>query len=43
MDVVKYLLILLIAHVLGDFYFQTEKMTKSKEEQYTGILIHSLE
>ena len=43
MDVEKYLIILLIAHILGDFYFQTEKLAKLKEERYTGVLIHSFE
>lgn len=43
MDVEKYLFILLIAHVIGDFYFQTEKIARLKEERYTGVLLHSLE
>ena len=42
MDIVKYLIILLIAHVLGDFYFQADETVKSKEKRYTEVLIHSL-
>lgn len=37
----KYLLILGIGHLLGDFYFQNEKMAKYKEEEYKGVLWHS--
>lgn len=43
MDVKRYLLVVLLAHVLGDFYFQTEKIAKAKTERYTGVLLHSLE
>lgn len=39
----KYLLILGTAHVLGDFYLQTEKIAKQKEEKYVGVLWHCLE
>ncbi|MDE6607228.1 MAG: DUF3307 domain-containing protein [Lachnospiraceae bacterium] len=37
----KYLLILGIGHLLGDFYFQNEKMAKRKDEEYAGVLWHS--
>ncbi len=32
-----------IGHLLGDFYFQNEKMSKYKEEKYKGVILHSLE
>lgn len=41
--IVKYLLALGIGHVLGDFYFQTEKLAKEKDEKFTGVLKHSIE
>ncbi len=41
--IVKYLLMLGIGHLLGDFYFQNEKMSKYKEEKYKGVILHSLE
>lgn len=43
MDVVNYVLIFLIAHVLGDFYFQSENMANKKQNSYIGVLIHSIE
>lgn len=39
----KLLLLMMIGHVLGDFYFQTEKIAKQKEKMFKGVLIHSLE
>lgn len=39
----KYLLILGLGHLLGDFYFQTEKRAKEKEKNYSGVLKHSAE
>lgn len=39
----KYLLILGIAHLLGDFYFQSEKMARYKDETYKGVLLHCTE
>lgn len=39
----KYLLILGIGHVLGDFYLQNDKLAKRKEEEYKGVLIHAVE
>ncbi len=38
----KYLLILGIGHVLGDYYFQTDKMAKEKDEYFAGVVKHSL-
>lgn len=41
--IIKYLLVLGIGHLLGDFYFQNEKTAKYKDEKYKGVLLHSLE
>lgn len=41
--IIKYLLILGLGHVLGDFYFQNEKIVKEKDEKYRGVVWHSLE
>lgn len=41
--IIKYLLILGTGHLMGDFYFQNEKIAKYKEEKYKGVLLHSLE
>lgn len=41
--VFKYLLILGIGHLLGDFYLQNEKISKYKDAKYKGILLHSAE
>lgn len=41
--ITKYLLILATGHVLGDFYLQTEKLSKLKKEKYRWVLLHSLE
>ncbi|WP_026661130.1 DUF3307 domain-containing protein [Butyrivibrio sp. AC2005] len=38
----KYILPLMIGHILGDYYFQTEKIAEEKEKSYRGIVIHSL-
>ena len=34
--------LLLIFHVLGDFYFQTEKMALEKAAKYRGVIKHSV-
>lgn len=34
-------LILLLAHILGDFYFQSENLAKSKNKSFHKLLIHS--
>ena len=39
----EYLFLLLIGHVLGDFYFQSEKIAKVKDKKYSGVLRHSVE
>lgn len=39
----KYLLVLGIGHILGDFYFQTDKMVKKKDECFKGVFVHSIE
>lgn len=36
------LMILLFAHILSDFYFQTESMAKKKERYFKYIIIHSI-
>lgn len=38
----KYFLLLLLGHVLGDFYTQTPKMAKQKETELKIVLQHSL-
>lgn len=35
-------LVLLCAHLLGDYYFQTKTLANKKGEKYSGILEHSL-
>ena len=35
-------LILLLAHLLGDYYFQPQKLADKKEKAYSAVLIHSL-
>lgn len=39
----KYLLILGIGHLLGDFYLQNEKIAAYKKEKYKGVVLHSAE
>lgn len=39
----KFLLILGIGHVLGDFYFQTDKMAQQKDKSWKGIVKHAIE
>lgn len=34
-------LALLTAHTLGDFYFQTDKMSKEKEKNFEALIFHS--
>lgn len=34
--------LLLIFHLLGDFYFQTEKMALEKAGKYRGVIKHSI-
>lgn len=41
--VTRYLLVLGMAHLLGDFYFQNEKIASAKDKSYKGVLIHSIE
>lgn len=38
----KVLTILLLAHFLGDFYLQFDKLAKWKERSFAGVLTHSL-
>lgn len=37
----EYFILLLLAHILGDFYIQTEKMAEEKEKSLKWVLIHS--
>lgn len=39
----KYYLFLGLTHILGDFYFQTEKLAAEKEKKFRGVVKHSLE
>ncbi|MBO4679014.1 MAG: DUF3307 domain-containing protein [Lachnospiraceae bacterium] len=41
--ITKYLLLLGIGHILGDFYFQTEKISDKKDQSYKGVIAHSVE
>lgn len=36
------LIVFLIAHILSDFYFQTESMARKKENSFKYIVIHSV-
>ena len=36
------LIFIFMGHVLGDFYFQTDKMVKKRKEQYTAVLRHGV-
>lgn len=38
----EYFILLLLAHILGDFYVQTSNMAKKKEESIKWVLIHCL-
>lgn len=39
----KYLLILGIGHLLGDFYLQNDRIAQGKDEKFQGVLFHALE
>jgi len=38
----EYFIVLLLAHVIGDFYFQTTNMSKRKDSRMKWVIIHSL-
>ena len=38
----EFLMLLLLAHVLGDFYMQTERLAKKKQERIRWVLLHAL-
>lgn len=38
----EYFILLLLAHVIGDFYFQTSYMSKKKDSSMKWVIIHSL-
>ncbi|WP_160688198.1 DUF3307 domain-containing protein [Clostridium sp. C2-6-12] len=38
----EYFVLLLLGHIIGDFYFQSEKILKKKETKVKWILLHSI-
>lgn len=38
----EYLLVLVCGHIIGDFYLQSEKIAKKKENKYSWVLLHSM-
>ena len=42
MEVKSLLSVLLLSHVLGDFYFQNETLAKLKDQNYKFVVVHSL-
>lgn len=38
----KYFILFLLAHVLGDFYLQTDKVAEKKDKSISWVLFHSL-
>ena len=38
----EYFILLLLAHIIGEFYFQSEKISKKKEMKIEWILLHSI-
>lgn len=36
------LIIFLLAHILSDFYFQTESLARKKEDNFKYVFIHSV-
>lgn len=38
----EYLMLLIIAHLIGDFYLQSKKLSKAKEESVSRVFLHSL-
>lgn len=39
---IKLILLCLIAHVLGDYYFQNDEMSQLKKEKISGVIKHSV-
>lgn len=39
----KLLILMMIGHVWGDFYLQTDRIAELKDEQFKGVMIHSIE
>lgn len=37
----NYFLLLLLGHILGDFYFQSDRLSKEKDEKLAGVWKHS--
>ena len=38
----EYFIILLLSHILGDYYFQTDKMAKKKEKSFKWLIVHCI-
>ncbi|HKM21105.1 MAG TPA: DUF3307 domain-containing protein [Lachnospiraceae bacterium] len=38
----EYFILLLLGHVLGDFYFQTKKMSDNKKQKFGWVILHGL-
>src|SRR5665647_337056 len=38
----EYFVLLLLAHVIGDFYFQTGNMSRKKDSSMKWVIMHSL-
>lgn len=39
----KLLLLMMIGHILGDFYFQTGKIASEKDKNFKGVMTHAVE
>lgn len=35
-------IVIMLGHILGDFYFQSDKLAKKRQEKYSAVLLHSL-
>ena len=33
----------MIGHILGDFYFQTDKISSEKDKNFKGVITHAVE
>ena len=39
----KLLILMMIGHILGDFYFQTDKIASEKDKKFKGVMTHAVE
>ena len=39
----KLLILMMIGHILGDFYFQTDKIASEKDKNFKGVMTHAVE